>query len=166
MKVIQVVGYKRSGKTTIAKTLIQLLSEKGKRVASLKHHGHGGIPLGIKETDSEKHRHAGALIAGVEGEGVVQLTNEAGWDTEKMLAIYKLFHIENVVVEGFKTADYDKIVLIRDEGDIHLLEQVTNIQAVLTSVPLKQTLYPYPIFKHEEMEVFHDWFLEYESTGS
>jgi molybdopterin-guanine dinucleotide biosynthesis protein B len=158
MKVIQIVGYKSSGKTILAEMLIKSLSKQGIRVGSLKHHGHGGIPLGMEETDSEKHRQAGALIAGVEGEGLLQLSNQDGWRVEQILAIYKLLNTEILIIEGFKTYHYDKIVLIRAEEDLHLLEQVTNIKAVITSLPLEQTLYPYPIFKQEGIAAFNDWF--------
>src|SRR5690625_1984789 len=87
MKTMQIVGYKSSGKTTLTTRLIELLSARSVRVASLKHHGHGGVPLGLEETDSEKHRQAGALIAGVEGAGVLQLSNHHAWRMEQMVAI-------------------------------------------------------------------------------
>lgn len=157
MKVIQVVGYKRSGKTTLTKTIIQAITKKGFKVASLKHHGHGGTPLGIEETDSEQHRRAGALIAGVEGEGTLQLSSQSSWKMEQMLAVYECLNIDILVMEGFKTYHYDKIVLIRGKDDLHLLEQVTNIKAVITSFPLERTLYPYPIFNRNEEKGFKDW---------
>lgn len=157
MNVIQIVGYKNSGKTTLAKSLIEFFSKIDKRCASLKHHGHGGLPLGIKETDSEQHRKSGALVAGVEGEGVLQLSNQNGWKNEEMLAIYKLLNIEVLIMEGFKSYNYDKIVLIKNEEDLHLLEQVTNIKAVMTSLPLENTSYPYPVFKEEETDNLIDW---------
>jgi len=158
MQIIQIVGYKSSGKTTLAKTLITSLAKKGIKVASLKHHGHGGIPVGMKETDSEKHRQAGAIISGVEGQNMLQLSNQYAWEMEQMIAIYKLLKTEVLVMEGFKQYNYNKIVLIRNEEDLHLLEQMTNIRAVMTRIQLKQTSYPYPIFKQEEIKDFHKWF--------
>ncbi|HLS60769.1 MAG TPA: molybdopterin-guanine dinucleotide biosynthesis protein B [Virgibacillus sp.] len=161
MKTMQIVGYKSSGKTTLTTRLIELLSARSVRVASLKHHGHGGVPLGLEETDSEKHRQAGALIAGVEGAGVLQLSNHHAWRMEQMVAIYKLLHIEVLMMEGFKTYDYDKIVLIRDNEDLHLLEQLTHIKAVITPLNLNQSSYPFPIFKREEIEAFNNWFISF-----
>lgn len=161
MKIIQIVGYKNSGKTTIAEILIELFSRRGIRVASLKHHGHGGLPLGMETTDSEKHRQAGALIAGVEGEKLLQLSSEDPWKMEQMIAIYKLLNIELLVMEGFKQYHYNKIVLIRGTEDLHLLEQLANIQAVITQVPLKQTSYPFPIFKRDELEIFKNWVISF-----
>lgn len=161
MKIMQIVGYKNSGKTAVAKRLIELLSMKSVRVASLKHHGHGGVPLGIESTDSEEHRQAGALIAGVEGAGVLQLSNHHPWRMEQMIMIYKLLQIEVLMVEGFKTYDYDKIVLIRGDEDLHLLEQLTHIKAVITPLNLNQSLYSYPVFKRDEIEDFNNWFVSF-----
>ena len=42
--VFQIVGFKNSGKTTLIKNLIHLLTDQQIEVAVLKHHGHGGIP--------------------------------------------------------------------------------------------------------------------------
>src|SRR5690625_4756248 len=117
MDIIQIIGYKNSGKTKLSETLIQFFSQKNIRVASLKHHGHGGIPYGIEETDSEKHRQAGALIAGVKGENLLQLSNQHPWKMEQMISIYKLLNIELLILEGFKQYHYDKIVLIRGLED-------------------------------------------------
>lgn len=157
MEIIQIVGYKNSGKTTLAKALIATLANQGSWVASLKHHGHGGVPLGIEETDSEEHRRAGAILSGVEGDGLFQVTNQQPWAMEEMLAIYRLKNIEVVIMEGFKKQSYKKIVLVRKEEDLHLLEELTNIKAVVTSLELKQESYTYPIFNRKEMDSLIEW---------
>lgn len=158
MDIIQIVGYKNSGKTTTVNALIKAFSEKGLRVATLKHHGHGGIPIGLDDTDSERHRKAGAVISGVEGEGILQLSTSCSWDIEQMIAIYERMYIEILIIEGFKKENFKKVVLINQEEDLVLLEQVTKIQAVITSVPLKGNAYSYPIFDRNERR-FYDWML-------
>ncbi|UJL46712.1 molybdopterin-guanine dinucleotide biosynthesis protein B [Virgibacillus sp. NKC19-16] len=157
MEIIQIVGYKNSGKTTLVKALIETLADQGIRVASLKHHGHGGAPLGIEETDSEQHRRAGAVLSGVEGDGLFQVSKEQAWDIDQMLAIFRLMDIEVVIMEGFKKQSYNKIVLIRSEEDLHLLNEVTNIKAVLTPLELKQENYAYLVFKKTEMDALVEW---------
>src|SRR5690625_6083705 len=72
--VYQVVGYKRAGKTTLMTSLIRYFSSTGMRVGTLKHHGHGGEPAVIKETDSYQHTEAGSLISAVQGEKQLHLT--------------------------------------------------------------------------------------------
>ena len=72
MDIIQIVGYKNSGKTALANEFISYLRNKGFLVGSLKHHGHGGTPAGIYNKDSESHRRNGAVVSGVKGEGMLQ----------------------------------------------------------------------------------------------
>ncbi|WP_156291650.1 molybdopterin-guanine dinucleotide biosynthesis protein B [Oceanobacillus salinisoli] len=150
MNIIQIVGYKNSGKTTLAAQFIDLLSRKGLRVASLKHHGHGGVPLGIKDTDSEKHKRAGALVSGVEGDGVLQLSQQA-WNMEQIIAIYELLQTDVLVVEGYKNYPFPKIVLINREMDLDLLDKVKNIKAIISTLPLVKSRYPYPVFNQSEI---------------
>lgn len=42
--ILQIVGYQNSGKTTLMEKLIQALTYEGMKVATIKHHGHGGYP--------------------------------------------------------------------------------------------------------------------------
>lgn len=159
MEIIQVVGYKNSGKTTIASKIINILSSNN-RVASLKHHGHGGIPLGFKQTDSEKHKQAGALVAGVEGESVLQLSMDE-WDIDQMIVIYELMDIEILVIEGYKYTSFPKVVLINKEEDLALLESVDHIRAVVTSVPLEKESGSYIIFNSDELDEFYEWIVTF-----
>ncbi|MCT2535890.1 molybdopterin-guanine dinucleotide biosynthesis protein B [Aquibacillus koreensis] len=137
---IQIVGYKNSGKTTFSCQLIAALKERKIQVASLKHHGHGGVPLGFENTDSEKHLAAGAVVSGVEGAGVLQLSlSQSIWDIEKILTFYQLMEVELVVIEGFKQQHFGKVVLIREEEDLDLLKQLSNVVAVVSMVAIEQS---------------------------
>lgn len=160
MEVIQIVGYKNSGKTTTAKRLIEVFSKSGIRVASLKHHGHGGIPQGMEDTDSAKHLQAGSVVAGVEGEGVLQLRTQEHWQMDQMIAIYQIMNLEVLVIEGFKQESYKKIVVINKEEDLILLSQVTNILAVITSFPIKEVSSSYTIFNRTDLNKLCNWIVE------
>ena len=59
MNVIGIVGWKNSGKTTLAAALIRELSSRGLTVNSIKH-AHHGVDVDQPGTDSYKHRDAGA----------------------------------------------------------------------------------------------------------
>ncbi|MUK90434.1 molybdopterin-guanine dinucleotide biosynthesis protein B [Ornithinibacillus sp. L9] len=166
MEVIQVVGYKNSGKTTLSTKLIDFLTAKGIRVGSLKHHGHGGQPIGIESTDSEKHRRAGSVIAGVEGGGVLQLSNRNEWDVEQVVDLYRYFGVECLVVEGYKSYSYKKIVLIRHTDDLHVLDQVDNIIAVVSTIPLSGSGFSFPIYNREKVDELMEWiYLEWVSLA-
>lgn len=160
MKVIQVVGYKNSGKTNTAEDLIRMIAGKGYRVASLKHHGHGGLPLGIEDTDSGRHAEAGAVIAGVEGENVLQLSSSsANWDVEQFISIYEFLEMDVLIIEGYKNHNYEKLVLLKQEEDMDLLKQVNNIKAVLTSFPMNTDMYSFPVFQKENREACLNWLI-------
>lgn len=164
MKIIQIVGYKNSGKTTLVSKIIEMLSNDGVRIASLKHHGHGGIPLGFEQTDSEKHKQAGALIAGVEGEGVLQLSKES-WDIAQIIAFYKFMEMEVLIVEGYKYLPFPKVVLIHKNEDICLLKQVDNVKAIITSISLKDIANSYTVFNTKEVDKFLAWIYTYIQRG-
>lgn len=132
LPICQVVGYKRSGKTTLMKKLTSYLTNSGLKIGTLKHHGHGGEPEIVRHTDSYEHMKAGSVISAVQGENRLQIAiqDENPLAFSEMLKIYTNFQIDLLLVEGFKQEDYPKIVLIRDKDDIDLLQKLTNIIAV------------------------------------
>ncbi|GGA81002.1 molybdopterin-guanine dinucleotide biosynthesis protein B [Ornithinibacillus halotolerans] len=157
MKIVQIVGYKNSGKTTLTQDLINYFSNKGVKVASLKNHGHGGAPVGIENTDSEKHQRAGSLIAGVIGENRLQLSHLEQWNIEDILTIYQTLKVEVLFLEGFKKLEYPKIVLLKDEKDMRLLEDITSIIAVVTNKKLHIERNDIPIFDKSDSIQVCDW---------
>jgi len=150
MKIVQVIGFKNSGKTTFSVELIKTFVNKGFQTASLKHHGHGGLPLGIENTDNFKHFQAGATLSGVQGENVLQFIINSEWDIYKMIQIYRLLNTEVLVLEGYKGLDYQKVVLIKDMEDLHLLSE-KNIIAIISDIQLDNSLISgIPIFNRSE----------------
>lgn len=131
--ILQIVGYKNSGKTTLVKKIIGELEKINLKYGVLKHHGHGGRPVLHDEgTDTWKYREAGASATAVEGEGFFQFTaNVPEMPLETMLSFFQLLPLDGLILEGFKRADFPKIVLIRTEEDLALLEEITNIMAII-----------------------------------
>ncbi|MFK2826926.1 molybdopterin-guanine dinucleotide biosynthesis protein B [Bacillus sp. B190/17] len=161
--VLQVVGYQNSGKTTLMTKLIQAAKCRNWTTASLKHHGHGGRPtLAEDQKDSGQHRQAGALAAGVEGGGTLQITAEkAEWTLEDILALYRCLPVDLLLIEGYKQAEYPKIVLIKEKKDLPLLDQLKNIQAVISWQRLAGERRDYPVFLLTEEGMYVDWFIDY-----
>jgi molybdopterin-guanine dinucleotide biosynthesis adapter protein len=158
--IIQVVGYKNSGKTTLACELIESARKAGWKVASCKHHGHGGKPTQVEQTDSARHWQAGAVVSGVEGDGVLQLAiQQENWTLEKILAFYSLVDIDLLVLEGFKNESYPKIVLLRDEQDLPLLENLQNIIAVIAPFDI-HTKEQFAFFPRQRQDLVVQWFLK------
>ncbi|ASK60816.1 molybdopterin-guanine dinucleotide biosynthesis protein B [Virgibacillus phasianinus] len=139
--IIQIVGYKNAWKTTVVNRLVHHLADQNIRVGTLKHHGHGGdieLPAG---TDSISHFESGSLVSGVQGESITQLTL-CNLPFENLINVYSMFPIDFLLVEGFKQADYPKIVLLRNQEDLSLLDELSNIIAVATQDGSIRTGYP------------------------
>lgn len=139
--------------------MITELASRNLRVASLKHHGHGGLPLGLSDTDSEKHRQAGAVLSGVVGEHIFQLSQNE-WTLRQLIQVYEIMNVNVLVLEGFKHEDYPKIVLINEEKDFELLRELTNIQAIITNFPEKVDRVDSTIFHKKNTTEFIQWYCD------
>ncbi|QQK78795.1 molybdopterin-guanine dinucleotide biosynthesis protein B [Salicibibacter cibi] len=143
-RVLQVVGYKNSGKTTLMGELVEALSVRGQHVSALKHHGHGGEPASPdSSTDSERFSQAGTITSAVEGDGVLRLSavqNE--WSLEQLLRVQAQFGPDVILVEGWKHAGCPKVVLLRGRDDWKILSQLTNVCCVLYRGEKPQTQLP------------------------
>ncbi|MGM0773193.1 molybdopterin-guanine dinucleotide biosynthesis protein B [Marinobacter sp.] len=132
MNVIGIVGWKNSGKTTLAAALIRELSARGLTVNSIKH-AHHSVDVDQPGTDSYKHRDAGArevILAGGQRFAIMHELRGAQEPTlEELLA--RLGPCDWVVVEGFKTHSHRKIEVHRKEGSrTPLYAEDDNIIAV------------------------------------
>lgn len=131
-KIFQVVGYQNSGKTTLMEQLIKEAAVNNLRVASIKHHGHGGIPEVESIKDSMRHDRAGAEIVAVEGGGVLRLSAKRDhWNLKDIITLYQHFPIDLILIEGYKRATYPKIVILQMEEDYALLTELSEIICVL-----------------------------------
>ncbi|MBQ0138062.1 MAG: molybdopterin-guanine dinucleotide biosynthesis protein B [Kurthia sp.] len=131
-KILQVVGYQNSGKTTLMEQLITWMKNDGYSVATIKHHGHGGTPTIDESKDSARHEKAGADLSAVEGDGMLRLNiRKDSWSLPEILSIYEKLAIDIVLVEGYKKEKFPKIVLVRTEEDFSLVEKLDNILCVL-----------------------------------
>ncbi|OKL37471.1 molybdopterin-guanine dinucleotide biosynthesis protein B [Domibacillus mangrovi] len=157
--IFQVVGYQNSGKTTLLEKLIACAAAEGLRIASIKHHGHGGMP---DTKDSTRHQQAGAIISGVEGGGALHLhIQREKWKLDDILQLYQLFSVDLILIEGYKLEEYPKVVLIRNEDDLSLLE-LENIQCVISWINIeKWPARTYPIFHIIEETDYLDYLKAY-----
>ncbi|MGG0255799.1 molybdopterin-guanine dinucleotide biosynthesis protein B [Bacillus toyonensis] len=159
--IIQIVGYQNSGKTTLVEKVVHALAESEMKVATIKHHGHGGFPE-VAQKDSERHRKAGAVVSSVEGAGLLSLSSlREEWSLQETIRLYEFFEVDTILIEGYKKENYPKIVLLRSAEDVELVHKVENVVAVIT-------WYNAPVNLREEYKVFHiteeklyiDWFLQ------
>ncbi|MDQ0216436.1 molybdopterin-guanine dinucleotide biosynthesis protein B [Oikeobacillus pervagus] len=158
-KIFQVVGYQNSGKTTLIQYIIKSAKAHNIAVGTIKHHGHGGLPyIGDEGKDTSTHRENGAIATAVEGEGIVNIVATIEQPSiQNILSIYKLLPIDFILIEGYKQHPFPKVVLIREEVDLILLNQLKNIQAVISDVDLKHLKLSVPVFLRKEKAPFTNW---------
>ncbi|MGD8561315.1 MAG: molybdopterin-guanine dinucleotide biosynthesis protein B [Desulfarculaceae bacterium] len=113
-------GASDSGKTTLVCAVIQELCKKGLRVGAIKHHGHAGpvqTPAPVK--DSQRLAQAGAerVILSHQG-GILLSADSQDLDLHPMsLAARFCYDLDLILVEGYKTADIDKIEVVAPDKD-------------------------------------------------
>lgn len=133
IKILQIVGFKNSGKTTLMSRFIESAQKAGKRVSAIKHHGHGGKPnLPPEQTDSMRFLEKGAVSSLVCGDGLIQIhVQKQEENLEKLIDFSLIANPEFIFIEGFKGAHYPKVVLVRKPEDWQELKKLSNIRLVI-----------------------------------
>ncbi len=152
MKVISVVGYKKSGKTSVVSALVRNLSGFG-TVGTIKHMGEQR--LNPEETDTGRHFDAGADmvigITGTETTGTELVSFSRDLNLEDALDMLCDQGFDFAVVEGFKKSNLPKIVIgdllgvsniiFRIPVDIDMHEELTaSLVGVALAQPDRYTL--------------------------
>ena len=157
--IFQIVGYHNSGKTTWIEYLLQYAALHGTVVGTIKHHGHGGLPvIGDEGKDTEKFRKNGAFAVAVEGEGTAVLSIQSQCTLDDLLKLYRLQPLDLILIEGYKHAAFPKAVIITQEKDKPLLE-LENVQAVIT--PFPDQFKQHPAFHTTDKKSFAEWLWNY-----
>ncbi|WP_141535157.1 molybdopterin-guanine dinucleotide biosynthesis protein B [Bacillus cereus] len=159
--ILQIVGYQNSGKTTLVEKIVHALAESEMKVATIKHHGHGGFPE-VAQKDSERHREAGAVVSSVEGAGLLSLSSlRDEWSLQEIIRLYEFFEVDTILIEGYKAEKYPKVVLLRSAEDIELLHKIENVVAIITwDKALSNLREEYKVFHITEEKLYVDWFLQ------
>ncbi len=123
MKVISVVGYKKTGKTTLVTQLVKKLSGRGKvgTVKQMCHHR-----FNPENTDTGKHFDAGAEAVAAITESELVLVKRNPSLTESLNALADS-GMDFAIVEGAKTSSLPKIIL----GELDNIDEVKNVVAKL-----------------------------------
>jgi molybdopterin-guanine dinucleotide biosynthesis protein B len=142
---IGIVGWKKSGKTTLAVRLIEEFTLRGLRVSSIKH-AHHAFQIDDGDTDSARHRRAGAGQVAIVSAARWALVTELGDTPEPDFAdvVANLKPCDVVVVEGYKSAQIPKIEARRREARERrpLAPGDPNIFAIAADHPVRETGLP------------------------
>lgn len=108
--VFGIAGWKKSGKTTLTVRLVEEFTRRGLKVTTVKH-AHHEFQVDDAETDSARHRRAGAgevaVIGGKRWAIIHELKDEPEPDFEDVISW--LQPADLILVEGYKRAPIPKI---------------------------------------------------------
>ena len=118
--VLGIVGWKKSGKTTLTIRLVEEFTRRGYRVATIKH-AHHKFQVDESDADSARHRRAGAGQVAVVSPERWALIKELGGASEPDFAdvLAMLDPCDIVIVEGYKSAAIPKIEARRTASFTH-----------------------------------------------
>ena len=125
MKIVSIVGKKNTGKTSLTVKIIKELTKRGYNVASIKH-SHHTIEMDKENTDTWKHKQAGAnLVVGVGSTTFFNSRKEH--DLNRILYLIKHFgDYDYIIIEGYKTYNYPKIITSPELKDEYTIEEVNS----------------------------------------
>ena len=125
MKIVSIVGKKNTGKTTLTVKIIEELTRRGYKVASIKH-SHHTMEMDRENTDTWKHKEAGAKI--VVGVGSTIFFNiRENLNLNRLLYLIKhMDNVDYVVIEGFKSYNYPKIATSHNVVDEYTIKEVDS----------------------------------------
>lgn len=143
--VFGITGWKNSGKTTLTARLVSHLTGQGLRVSTIKH-AHHEFDIDKPDTDSFRHRQAGAsevaIVSGYRWALMHELRNEQEPKLEEIIA--RLSPCDLVLVEGYKREAHFKIEA-RRRGSVDnkpLSEKDPAIIAIAADYPIEDSALP------------------------
>jgi len=129
--IISIVGKSSTGKTTFLEKLIRELSDRGYRVATIKH-SHHSISFDNPNKDSWRHAQAGAVATMVSSTTEFQIIKPVARElTVEELAHHLGDDYDIILSEGFSRGNAPKIEIHRKEAG-PLLEVASNLFAIVT----------------------------------
>lgn len=143
--IIGIAGWKKSGKTTVVTRLVAELTGRGFRVATVKH-AHHGFQIDDAETDSARHRRAGAGQVAIVSARRWAIVGELRGEPEPSLdeIVSRLQPCDLIVVEGYKAAPIPKIETRRHAAarSTPLADADPGVLAIAADYPIEGSRLP------------------------
>lgn len=151
MKILQITGFKDSGKTTVVNKMIEQLKGNGHSVAVIKHH-HSDDVVMENRTDSESFTRSGALYSILNTPGTSMQVRREPPELKKQLAELEAAGVEIVLIEGYKDLAFPKIFMRYSFRHGH-----TNVD----NIGLENVLKTFDV--RYDGDTIMDWFTEWSS---
>ena len=118
MKIIGVVGWKNTGKTTLIEKLISEFNERNLTVSTIKH-SHHNFSVDREGTDSFRHFNAGTKETILASEQKwIKFSRQREEDKPNLSYLIKqIIPVDIVIVEGFKASDHKKVEVVDSTSD-------------------------------------------------
>ncbi|HMQ53280.1 MAG TPA: molybdopterin-guanine dinucleotide biosynthesis protein B [Anaerolineae bacterium] len=153
--IVSIVGKSNSGKTTLLEKLIPLLSQRGYRVGTIKHHAHADFEIDYPGKDTWRHYQAGAEAVLISAPGKLALIERGPSDVSPLKELAGRFtNVDLILTEGFMRDSAPKIEVVRAARSKELLCTQDELSAIVTDLPLKLSV---PRFDLDEVEALADF---------
>ncbi|EAC2630334.1 molybdopterin-guanine dinucleotide biosynthesis protein B [Listeria monocytogenes] len=130
--ILQIIGFKNSGKTTLLNALIRASRKENYTVSAIKHDAHD-FSVDHAGTDSYLFQESGAKAVVIANSRQYAVMEQNGIDLKT--AIQKLPESDIVLIEGYKEGPFPKIILIREQAEIELLKNSKAVHKIATHNP-------------------------------
>ncbi|CAM4258140.1 molybdopterin-guanine dinucleotide biosynthesis protein B [Lacicoccus alkaliphilus] len=147
MKILQVTGFKNSGKTTTVDRMVGYLKSQGHTVAVIKHHHRDAVH--DEATDTGKFIRSGADFTVLNTPGTVMTVENTPPDLHAQIDRFS-GQVDFILIEGYKEEDFPKIFMEYSFKSGH---------TKLTNIGLRNVLKSFDIRYDEEyiMTWFKEW---------
>jgi molybdopterin-guanine dinucleotide biosynthesis protein B len=145
--VVSIVGRSNRGKTTFIEKLIPELTQRGYRLATIKHDVHG-FEIDHPGKDSYRHKAAGATISLISSPARLALVSDSDHDlTIDELRQRFIGGVDLILTEGYKRESFPKIEVFRPQGpdDLPLCSLDDQVVAIVTDTPVSLPLPQFPL---------------------
>ncbi|RCX23592.1 molybdopterin-guanine dinucleotide biosynthesis protein B [Fontibacillus phaseoli] len=156
--VVQICGYKNSGKTTLLSSLLRIFNGMNISTAVIKHDLHG-FEGDVEDTDTYKLRSAGAAATAITSPWRTAVVEERETPLHDLIERFQSYDL--ILVEGFKQESYPKIVLLHTPEDLDLIHQVSGLIALVVrrdskeGIGISDNIFINTLVKESEVLVFY-----------
>ncbi|EAF4521659.1 TPA: molybdopterin-guanine dinucleotide biosynthesis protein B [Listeria monocytogenes] len=130
--ILQIIGFKNSGKTTLLNALIRASRKENYTVSAIKHDAHD-FSVDHAGTDSYSFQESGAEAVVIANSRQYAVMEQTGIDLKT--AIQKLPESDIVLIEGYKEGPFPKIILVSEQAEIELLNNSKAVHKIATHNP-------------------------------
>jgi molybdopterin-guanine dinucleotide biosynthesis protein MobB len=134
--VITVIGKSGSGKTTLLEKLITELTQRGYRVATVKHHSHSDFEIDYPGKDSWRHARAGSLQVYIVAPNKIAFYRDLDHPVSLDNVTNDIRDVDIILCEGYKHANKPTLVVVRAANKLELVGNPQTWFAVAADTPL------------------------------